>query len=128
MGGDMDRSSLPAVAAGGSPSARLPTLQRNALRKLFERADFTPEDVLALGYRRLQKAEGIGQKGLATIIAWLKEYGYELRLGSEGANGIERPRKARRNLEFAMQLLRTHGYVVTRPGDEPVGGSTGKSG
>src|SRR5574343_1241124 len=56
----------------------LPTLQRNALRKIFDRPDFLPEEVAALGYKRLQQAEGIGNKGLAAITAWLKGYGFEL--------------------------------------------------
>jgi len=92
---------------------RLPTLQRNALRKIFDRVEFSPEEVAALGYRRLQQAEGIGQKGLTTITAWLKDYGYELEpVPVPQPKERTGTRKVRRNIEYAMRLLRTHGYVV----------------
>lgn len=97
---------------------RLPTLQRNALRKIFDRHEFLPEEVVQLGYRRLQQAEGIGTKGLAAIADWLRAYGFELQPppSSEAA----RPpvaRKTRRSIEQAVRLLRTHGYdVVRQPG------------
>lgn len=99
---------------------QLPTLQRNALRKIFDRAEFSPEEVAALGYRRLQQAEGIGQKGLTTITAWLKDYGYELE-AIPVPPPKERPgtKKARLNIEHAMHLLRTHGYVVQPIEDGP---------
>lgn len=89
----------------------LPTLQRNALRKLFDRPLFTPAEVAALGYRRLQQAEGIGNKGLASITAWLAQHGFVLQppeLPGEGKAAGKRPR----NIERAVRLLRTHGYVV----------------
>jgi hypothetical protein len=91
----------------------LPTLQRNALCKIFDRLEFTPEEVAALGYRRLQQAEGIGQKGLSEIAAWLKIYGFELS-PPEPVSILNPPakKKARKSIELAVRLLRTHGYVV----------------
>jgi hypothetical protein len=35
-------------AAATSPADKLPTLQRNALRRIFGRSEFTPEDVARL--------------------------------------------------------------------------------
>jgi hypothetical protein len=91
----------------------LPTLQRNALRKIFGRHDFSPEEVVGLGLRRLQQAEGIGSKGLATIQNWLRSQGHELVLTPTAA-----PRRASsrqgNDLEHAIRLLRRNGYVVQR--------------
>lgn len=99
----------------GPPLSRLPTLQRNALRKLFDRAEFSPDEVAGLGYRRLQQAEGIGQKGLGTILAWLREYGYELMPEPPNATpGRRVSRRDQRDLASAMRILRAHGYVVQR--------------
>lgn len=87
----------------------LPTLQRNALCKLFERGDFTPEEVLALGCARLRKVNGIGPKGLEIIAAWLKAHG--LLLTTE----TERGERHIRQVERAIRLLERHGYEVRRP-------------
>lgn len=90
----------------------LPTLQRNALRKIFDRPDFLPEEVAQLGYKRLQQAEGIGSKGLEAITAWLKNYGFELTVPPVNPQGSQVPRRVRQSIEQALQLLRTHGYEV----------------
>ena len=71
-----------------------------------------------LGYRRLQQAEGIGNKGLAAITDWLALHGFELK--PPEVAGISRqplPKRMRRNIESAVRLLRTHGYVVQQGGD-----------
>lgn len=95
----------------------LPTLQRNALRKIFDRHDFLPEEVALLGYKRLQQAEGIGSKGLAAITAWLDHYGFELKPPALPLQAGPMPRRTRQNIEQALRLLRTHGYeVVPQPG------------
>lgn len=106
-----DKTRGRAVPAASAAMLELPTLQRNALRKIFERAHFTPEEVAELGYRRLQQAEGIGAKGLSTIAAWLRVHGHSL---SAPAATIPQaiPRKTRRTIEMAVRLLRTHGYDV----------------
>lgn len=99
---------------------QLPTLQRNALRKIFDRPGFSPEEVAQLGYRRLQQAEGIGNKGLVAITTWLRQYGFELKPPEPQAPGKgPLPKKTRRSIEQALRLLRTHGYEVVRPGDMP---------
>jgi hypothetical protein len=102
-----------AVNAVPSAANQLPTLQRNALRKIFDRHEFSPEEVAMLGYRRLQQAEGIGNKGLAAITDWLKLHGFELSPPEPGGNAKQPlPKRMRRNIESAVRLLRTHGYVV----------------
>ena len=71
-----------------------------------------------LGYRRLQQAEGIGNKGLKAITEWLGLHGFELKPPEVAA--IPRqppPKRMRRNIESAVRLLRTHGYVVQQEGD-----------
>jgi hypothetical protein len=98
------------------PLSKLPTLQRNALRRLFNRPDFTPEEVAAVGYRRILQAEGIGTKGIATILSWLREYGYDLQpdlppqktAGSQG-------RYSQQRLRTALRVLRNCGYIVQEP-------------
>lgn len=105
-------------SAAESAMKRLPTLQRNALRKVFDRPEFTPAEVAALGYRRLQQAEGIGQKGLQAIAAWLQGCGYELKQPETPAGESRVPRKTRRTIEEAVRLLRTHGYSIRQGGEE----------
>lgn len=90
----------------------LPTLQRNALRKIFDRHDFLPEEVASLGYKRLQQAEGIGNKGLAAITAWLNRYGFELNPPPLSPHAGAAPKRTRQSIEQALRLLRTHGYEI----------------
>lgn len=99
---------------GGAPQRRLPTLQQNALRRIFNRPEFSPEEVVCLGRRRLQRAEGIGPKGLETIIEWLRVQGYTLAPEPAGVSGKreEAAEKERKRVEKAMRVLRTHGYTV----------------
>jgi hypothetical protein len=107
------------VSAVASAANELPTLQRNALRKIFDRHEFTPEEVATLGYRRLQQAEGIGNKGLAAITDWLGLHGFELKPPEfSGHPKPPLPKRMRRNIESAMRLLRTHGYVVQQETDD----------
>jgi len=88
----------------------LPTTQRNALCRHFERADFTPEEVAALGRRRLARLEGIGNKGLSVIEAWLAGHGVVLAEPAESHGALGRGMENR--LERAARLLRAHGYRV----------------
>ena len=112
-----DSSDCPDRAAADAMK-RLLTLQRNALRKLFDRPEFTPAEVSALGYRRLQQAEGIGQKGLQAIGAWLQSCGYELRLPESAAGDQKLHTRTRKHIEQAVRLLRTHGYSIHQSGEE----------
>lgn len=110
---------------GMAASNQLPTLQRNALRKIFDRPAFTPEEVAALGYRRLQQAEGIGNKGLAAITTWLQQHGFELKPPETHGTPPKSHKKSRRNIEMAVRLLRTHGYIVQGALDLPGETKTG---
>ncbi len=102
--------------------AQLPTLQRNALRKIFDRREFSPAEVAELGYHRLRLADGIGNKGLVAIAAWLVRYGCELKAPERPPPGKAPPaRKTRRSIEQALRILRAHGYDVVEPGE--AGGS-----
>jgi len=94
------------------PAGSLPTLQRNALRKIFDRPEFSPAEVAELGYRRLQQADGIGNKGLAAIADWLHYHGYALKRPETPPPNPNVPRKSRRSIELAVRLLRTHGYII----------------
>ena len=95
-------------ALAGAPG--LPTPQRNALSRHFERADFTPEEVAAVGRRRLLKIDGIGEKGLCAIEAWLARYGQSFMAEAHGTAPLGRAMESR--LERAARLLRAHGYRV----------------
>lgn len=97
---------------------QLPTLQRNALCKLFDRHYFSPEEVASLGYRRLLQAPGIGHKGISAITAWLANHGYELKPPPAEPKRPVGGRKQRRSIEQAVRLLRVNGYVVIRQGAE----------
>ena len=116
-----------APGGDGGPAAgahrRLPTLQQNALRKIFDRHEFTAEEVARLGQRRLQRAEGIGRKGLLTIVAWLREQGYELLAEVPNARAREAGSSSKdlKKIQKAMRVLRTHGYEVL-PAGKPDGG------
>lgn len=95
---------------------QLPTMQRNALGKVFDRSDFTPGEVARLGHRRIERAEGIGRKGLATIIEWLRCHGYELAddtLGSQSRTLAPSPKEVKK-VEKAMRVLQIHGYTILR--------------
>ena len=122
---EMSHYAIPEATGAGSSGAndspacelqvhgQLPTMPRNALRKVFGRPDFTPSEVALLGHRRLERAEGIGRKSLAAIIDWLRCQGYELAGESRGARSRDSagsPREVRK-LEKAMRVLQTH---VTR--------------
>lgn len=104
------------TCAGGTPPA-LPTLQRNALCKIFGRADFSPEEVAALGHRRLQQAEGIGSKGLATIIHWLAAHGQPLTATRPGKLRPPPRNAGKQDVEQAISLLRRRGYTVLKQND-----------
>jgi hypothetical protein len=105
--GELQRASRFAEEAMGL----LPTLQRNALRKLFDRHDFLPEEVALLGYKRLQQADSIGTKGLAAITDWLSYYGFEMK-PPPPPPAAALPRRTRKSIEQALRLLRRHGYEV----------------
>lgn len=109
----------PAEAGAAPPSAALPTLQRNALSKIFDRTEFSPEEVARLGIRRLRLADGIGQKGIRIIHEWLAAHGHEL--APEPAPARRAPRRADPGgwtLQGAMRLLRRHGYEISAPFEE----------
>jgi hypothetical protein len=118
--GSSSRSAQPAQGASLSPAKSLSTLQRNALCKLLDRPQFTPEDVVRLGYRRLAQAEGIGRKSLTAILAWLQANGYELQ--PDPSTVVATPHAPRggggRGLASALKLVRNYGYVVLPPRPE----------
>ncbi len=123
-------------AKPASPASRLPTAQRNALRKVFNRTEFLPEEVAELGYHneflpeevaelgyhKLRLADGIGEKGLKTIASWLAEYGLDL----VPSPTRQAPRRSPRHgsggwtLKSAVRLLRMHGYEIQAPADYPL--------
>ncbi|MEY4593472.1 MAG: hypothetical protein RIR18_2367 [Pseudomonadota bacterium] len=91
--------------------ADLTTLQQNALRKLLDQPDFTPGEVARLGYVKLQRAEGIGNKGLKSIINWLATHGYEL----APQRNEKRDQTNNKKIKKALELLQSHGYQIDQP-------------
>ena len=108
---------------GSSTVAALPTLQRNALRKLLDRPDFTPAEVAELGFRRLQLARGLGCKGLDNVLAWLRYHGHELEPLPTRSGDVER---RNRRIQQAIHLLRSQGFIVLPGGEARGHGARGK--
>lgn len=103
------------LAVGRGPHEKrpvcLPTKQRNALSKLFERPDFTPEEVHALGHARLLKVSGLGPRGLDIIAGWLAAHGLLLTSQQEASR---LGRQARR-VDQAIRFLQRCGYEIRPP-------------
>lgn len=112
---NVELKETPESASAVSPASRLPTCPRNALRKIFDRPDFLPEEVAALGHRRLKLAEGIGEKGLQLIMAWLAAHGQVPAPDPERRESTVQCRDDRALIR-AVRLLRAHGYHVSAPG------------
>lgn len=96
------------------PAIDLSTMQRNALRQLFERHEFTPEEVAQLDYRCVERLPKVGKKGIGAIRVWLAQYGYDLRNVPE-QNGEQLEQRLRLRLDQAVRLLVKHGYRVEPP-------------
>lgn len=94
-----------------SAAFNLPTRQKHALCLLFNKPNFSPEEVSALDYRTLERAPGIGKNSLALIRAWLSSHGYEMpSLPPPPPN--QRDVQRQRKLKRAIDYLRWHGYEV----------------
>ncbi|HEX5394287.1 MAG TPA: hypothetical protein VFW68_13455 [Rhodocyclaceae bacterium] len=92
----------------------LSTMQLNALRQLFERRDFSPEDVAQLDYRRVERLPKVGKKGIEAIRSWLCQYGYDLHNVPEQGGDLA-DQRLRARLDHAERLLKKHGYRVEPP-------------
>jgi hypothetical protein len=92
----------------------LSTMQLNALRQLFERRDFTVEDVAGLDYRQVERLPKVGKKGIEVIRTWLAQYGYDL-LNVPEQNDEVAELRLRERLDQATRLLQKHGYRVEPP-------------
>ena len=100
-------------------SVELSRRETNVLRRLLNRAEFTPQDVARLGLDRLQSAQGLGVKGLANVLSWLAGQGYDLRPQVTGeALESDRRDRLKRRLEQAQYLLEQWGWQVSRPGQD----------
>jgi hypothetical protein len=84
----------------------------NVLRRLLNRAEFSPRDVAHLGVARLESADGLGAKGLAHVLDWLAAQGYSLR---QPVSDPGRQDRIARRIEQAQQLLEQWGWQVKRP-------------
>ncbi|PKO90127.1 MAG: hypothetical protein CVU16_10805 [Betaproteobacteria bacterium HGW-Betaproteobacteria-10] len=114
-----DAETLVKAPGNGVCEVKLPTLQRNALCKIFDRPEFTPEEVHALGHKRLQRSEGLGHKGLLIVAEWLRFHGLELSLPAPPAYPTDRIDDTVQNeIKGAVRLLRTYGYRVRRIQDK----------
>jgi len=98
----------------GGDVAVLPTRQKNALRLLLDKPNFTPEEVAAIDYRALERAPGVGKNSIAIISAWLQSQGYEVK-GVPVAPVNRREVQRQRKLERAIDYLQWHGYEVHGP-------------
>lgn len=94
----------------------------NVLRQLLNRAHITPGEVAALGYSALARAPGLGAKGLAHVLEWLRAAGVEPHPPTQAVLRKNRgPASAaggsRAQLEQAKRLLEANGYAVVSRGD-----------
>jgi hypothetical protein len=88
----------------------------NALRRLLNKAEFGPQDVARIGVAHLESAPGLGEKGLAHVLAWLEAEGYCLQSSSFGnSRDTGRQDRINRRLEQAQHLLEQWGWQVKRP-------------
>ena len=106
-------SDLSPLKSPPTKTLALPTRQQNALRLLLAKPVITPEEVAVLGYRRIERAPGVGKNSLKIILDWLRCHGYAL------AGPVPLPIKLRANqrqrkLERAIDYVRGHGYDVHR--------------
>jgi len=90
--------------------------EANALRRLLNKAEIKPTDVAQLGLARLERAPGLGAKGLQRVLVWLEQHGYELRPAAKVERpGTSRQGRVHRRLEQAQHLLEQWGWQVKRP-------------
>ena len=94
-------------------SSVLPTRQKNALRLLLDKPDISPEEIAKIHYRVLERAPGIGQKGLEVIRIWLNSHGCAL-WNQPTTTARPREEHRKRKLERAIDYLHWHGYEVHR--------------
>ena len=74
---------------------------------MLSRPEFTAQQVASLGVERLRKAEGIGEKGLKNIIAWLHSCGFDI------DRAVSSPKNSKlTRLKRAQELLESNGYIV----------------
>lgn len=89
----------------------LPTRQANALRHLLEKREILPEEVAALDYQQIVKAEGVGVKSLGIIRSWLNQHGVDFKSLPPATLGRRRCRSVKK-IEQSIDYLRAHGFVV----------------
>lgn len=90
--------------------------EANALRRLLNKAEIKPIDVAQLGLARLERAPGLGVKGLWRVFVWLEKHGYDLRpVAKVERPGTNRQGRVDRRLEQAQHLLEQWGWQVKRP-------------
>jgi hypothetical protein len=108
-------SEIPDCKPGnGGDVVTLPTRQKNALRILLDKPNFTPEEIASIDYRTLERAPGVGKNSVAIIGAWLRSHGQELK-GLPVAAVNQREVQRQRKLERAIDYLHWHGYEVHGP-------------
>lgn len=97
--------------------------EANALRRLMNKAEIKPEDVAQLGLGRLERAPGLGTKGLERVLFWLEQHGCELRPAAKHEQpDTSRQERILRRLEQAQHLLEHWGWQVKRPDRDGLAG------
>jgi superfamily I DNA/RNA helicase len=98
--------------------------EANALRRLLNKAEIKPMDVAQLGLARLERAPGLGVKGLERVLIWLEQHGYELRQAAKAERSETSRQQGRvhRRLEQAQHLLEQWGWQVKRPDNDGLAG------
>ncbi|MGC3965401.1 MAG: hypothetical protein QM803_19345 [Rhodocyclaceae bacterium] len=92
----------------------LPTRELNALRGLFDKVQFSADEVLALDYRVIRRLPGVGPKGIENIRLWLEAQGLFPENWPRLGSGAHRSRHHLR-IQAAIRLLEDHGYEIVPP-------------
>jgi hypothetical protein len=93
----------------------LPTRERNALRGLFDKPEFSVDEVLAVDYRVIRRLPGVGPKGIEHIRQWIESHGRRPVHWPQNKTAHGLPAATLQRLESAARLLRRHGYEVIPP-------------
>ncbi|MFA9439235.1 hypothetical protein ACDA63_06305 [Uliginosibacterium sp. sgz301328] len=96
----------------------LPTRELNALRGLFDKVQFSADEVVALDYRVIRRLPGVGPKGIENIRHWLEAQGLYPENWPHNGSAAHRSRHHSR-IEAAIRLLEDHGYEVVPPAPRP---------
>ncbi|MDR2788794.1 MAG: hypothetical protein LBD06_10670 [Candidatus Accumulibacter sp.] len=89
---------------------------------MLNKSNISPKEVAALDVRLIERAPGIGRKGIELIDNWLRSHGYQLSgPPCQQINRLQFQQRKQRRIEEAIELLRVCGYEVQKTGVQRTG-------